>query len=144
MKLQILFLFTVLLSAVGFSQTKIQWEYAYNTESKTIEIQSTLADGWHLYSQHVANEIGPVPTSFVFEPNNAVKFIGKVNEPQPIQKYDENFEAMLDFFEGKVLFTQRLSVKESTTIQGKLTYMVCNDVMCLPPVDEKFTITITK
>jgi thiol:disulfide interchange protein DsbD len=92
----------------------------------------------------VANEIGPVPTSFVFEPNDAVKFIGKVNEPQPIQKYDENFEAMLDFFEGKVLFTQRLSVKQNTIITGTLTYMLCNDVMCLPPVDEKFKITITK
>ena len=51
---------------------------------------------------------------------------------------------MLDFFEGKVLFTQRLSVKESTTVQGTLTYMLCNEVMCYPPVDEKFTITITK
>lgn len=144
MKFQLFFLFTLALSTIGFSQTKIQWEYTYNAEAKTIEIQAVLADGWHLYSQHVANEIGPVPTSFVFEPNENVKFIGKVNEPQPIQKYDENFEAMLDFFEGKVLFTQRLSVKESTTINGTLTYMLCNEVMCLPPVDEKFTITITK
>lgn len=144
MKLQFLFLFTLLLSSIGFGQTKIQWDYSYNTQLNAIEIQATLADGWHLYSQHVANEIGPVPTNFVFEPNNAVKFIGKVNEPQPIQKYDENFEAMLDFFEGKVLFTQRLSLKESTTITGTSTYMLCNDVMCLPPVDEKFTITITK
>jgi thiol:disulfide interchange protein DsbD len=133
-----------MLSSIGFSQTKIQWDYSYNTQLNAIEIQATLADGWHLYSQHVANEIGPVPTSFVFEPNDAVKFIGKVNEPQPIQKYDENFEAMLDFFEGKVLFTQRLSVKQNTIITGTLTYMLCNDVMCLPPVDEKFKITITK
>jgi thiol:disulfide interchange protein DsbD len=133
-----------MLSSNGFSQTKIQWYYSYNAQLNAIEIQATLADGWHLYSQHVANEIGPVPTSFVFEPNDAVKFIGKVNEPQPIQKYDENFEAMLDFFEGKVLFTQRLSVKQNTIITGTLTYMLCNDVMCLPPVDEKFKITITK
>jgi thiol:disulfide interchange protein DsbD len=133
-----------MLSSIGFSQTKIQWDYSYNAQLNAIEIQATLADGWHLYSQHVANEIGPVPTSFVFEPNDAVKFIGKVNEPQPIQKYDENFEAMLDFFEGKVLFTQRLSVKQNTIITGTLTYMLCNDVMCLPPVDEKFKITITK
>ena len=78
MKLQLLFLFTLLIASLGFGQTKIQWEYAYNAENKAIEIQATLADGWHLYSQYVANEIGPVPTSFVFEPNNSVKFIGKV------------------------------------------------------------------
>jgi thiol:disulfide interchange protein DsbD len=120
------------------------WNFAYNQESKTVEIQATLADGWHLYSQDVDNEIGPVPTSFTFESNNDLKLIGKVTEPSPIQKYDENFEAMLDFFEGKVVFSQRVSVKESTELKGFVTYMVCNDTQCLPPTDENFTITITK
>jgi len=91
----------------------------------------------------VDNEIGPVPTSFSFESDDKVKLIGKVTEPAPIQKYDENFEAMLDFFEGKVIFSQRISVKEPTVIKGVVTYMLCNDTMCLPPVDEEFTIEIT-
>lgn len=144
MKLQLLLISFLLSSFISLSQTKIMWNFAYNQESKTVEIQATLADGWHLYSQDVDNEIGPVPTSFTFESNNDLKLIGKVTEPSPIQKYDENFEAMLDFFEGKVVFSQRVSVKESTELKGFVTYMVCNDTQCLPPTDENFTITITK
>jgi len=143
MRIQLLFFFLLFISSLGFSQTKIQWSYSYNQELKTIEIQAVIADGWHLYSQHVDNEIGPVPTSFTFENNDKVKLIGKVTEPAPIQKYDENFEAMLDFFEGKVIFSQRISVKEPTVLKGVVTYMLCNDTMCLPPVDEEFTIEIT-
>ena len=55
----------------------------------------------------------------------------------------ENFEAMLDFFEGKVLFSQRVVVKDTTTISGFVTFMICNDTMCYPPVDEAFTLEIT-
>lgn len=144
MRFQLTFLFLCFVSFLGFGQSKIQWTYTYNSVQKTIEIQAKIADGWHLYSQHVDNEIGPVPTSFLFEENKQVKLIGKVTEPTPIQKYDENFEAMLDFFEGQVVFSQRLTVKGNTTVKGTVTYMLCNDTMCLPPIDESFTIEITK
>jgi thiol:disulfide interchange protein DsbD len=138
-------LFTIFLtfvSTLNFGQAKIQWDYSYSKEKKAIEIQATLADGWHLYSQHISNEIGPVPTSFLFSENSQIKLIGQVTEPLPIQKYDENFEAMLDFFEGKVLFSQRITTKGSTTIKGSVTYMVCNETMCLPPTEELFSIPI--
>lgn len=144
MRIPIIVLFFIFFSLSGIAQSKIQWTYTYNSEGKTIDIQANIAEGWHLYSQHVDNQIGPVPTSFTFEDNASIKLIGKVTEPTPIQKYDENFEAMLDFFEGKVVFTQRISVKDDTTLNGVVTYMLCNDTMCLPPVDEQFTITITK
>lgn len=142
MKIQAILLFILLFAYQGFSQSKIQWNFSYDSESKSMKMEATIADGWHLYSQHVDNEIGPVPTSFLFDDNDQIKLIGKVNEPTPIQKYDETFEAMLDFFEGKVVFQQRLSPKESTTINGVVTYMLCNDTMCLPPTDEKFSIQI--
>lgn len=144
MRIQLFFFFTLFLSCSVLGQSKVQWGYSFDAENNTVEIKATIAEGWHLYSQHVDNEIGPVPTSIVFESNPQVKMVGKVTEPTPIQKYDENFEAMLDFFEDEVLFEQRVSVKKSTVLNGTLTYMVCNDTMCLPPVDEKFTIELKK
>ena len=138
------FFLLLVLSFASFlhAQDKVQWSYSFNNEAKVIEISADIAEGWHLYSQNVTNDIGPVPTAFTFESNPSVKFIGKVSEPQPIQKYDENFEAMLDFFEEKVVFSQRVSVKENTTIHGTVTFMVCNETMCLPPVDKLFTIEL--
>lgn len=138
----ILFLNFLTICTFSFTQEKVQWHFTFNKETKVIEMNAEIAEGWHLYSQHVQNDIGPVPTSFLFDENSAVKFIGKVNEPSPIQKYDENFEAMLDFFEKDVIFVQRVSFKKNTTITGAVTYMACNETMCLPPVDELFTIEL--
>jgi thiol:disulfide interchange protein DsbD len=71
-----------------------------------------------------------------------VKLIDKVVEPTPIREYDENFEANLDFFKSTVTFTQKVDKKSNGKVTGTITYMVCNDVMCLPPVDLPFEITI--
>jgi hypothetical protein len=138
----LLFVFSFCMTFSVFSQSKITWTYTYNEQTKTIEMKAQLAEGWHLYSQHIANDVGPVPTSFSFEENKSVKFIGRVSEPEAIQMYDENFEAMLDFFEDEVIFRQRISVKKSSVVDGTVTYMMCNKTQCLPPVDEKFTIQI--
>lgn len=137
------FFILIFLALNSFSQKKVEWSFAYNPVSRVIEMKADLADGWHLYSQHVANDIGPVPTTFTFEPNSAFKLIGKVDEPKPIQEYDENFEALLDYFEDEVVFSQRISVKKNTKLLGVVTYMACNATQCLPPADEQFTIELT-
>ena len=138
-----LFILCFLSSFNMFSQSKITWVFEYNEQSKMIEMKAQLAEGWHLYSQHIANDVGPVPTSFAFTENKSVKYIGRVNEPEAIQMYDENFEAMLDFFEDEVVFRQRVSAKKNTVVEGAVTYMMCNKTQCLPPVEEKFSIQIT-
>jgi hypothetical protein len=142
MKLSTLFIFLTV-TVISFSQKKVEWLFNYNSSAKSIEMKAVLADGWHLYSQYIANDIGPVPTTFVFEPSSSFKLIGKVDEPKPIQEYDENFEALLDYFEDEVVFNQRVSYKKNTTLHGAVTYMACNATQCLPPVDEKFTIELT-
>jgi thiol:disulfide interchange protein DsbD len=144
MRLSILFVLFTLLSLTVFSQKEISWNVAYNADNQTIEFTASIAIGWHLYSQHIADGAGPVATSFVFNELNGIKLKGKVEEPESIRKYDQSFEATLNFFEGKVTFTQHISktTKNASTITGTITYMLCNDTMCLPPVDVPFTIEI--
>ncbi len=126
------------------AQEAIQWEFNYNAKTKQVEIVANINDGWHLYSQFIQNDVGPVPTTITFKSSDDFQLIGAVAEPKAIQKYDENFEAMLDFFEHKVIFTQKIKAKKETTLEGSVTFMVCNETMCLPPVDKKFKITIPK
>jgi len=144
MRFSILFVLFTLLSLTGFSQKEISWNVAYNANNQTIEFSASIAKGWHLYSQHIADGAGPVATSFTFSELNGIKLKGKVEEPESIRKYDQSFEATLNFFEGKVTFTQHISktTKNASTITGTITYMLCNDTMCLPPVDVPFTIEI--
>ena len=124
------------------AQDKVKWETSFNKEKNSIEFKAVIADGWHLYSQFINNDIGPVPTSFNFDKSTTVTLVDKVVEPTPIRKYDENFEANLDFFISPVVFTQKLGKGSKGKVTGTITYMVCNDVMCLPPVDVPFEVTI--
>lgn len=105
-------------------------------------MKATLQEGWHLYSQYVDNEVGPVPTSFSFQSSDFYELNGKVVEPKPIQKYDETFGANLDFFEKEVVFTQKIKVNKTAVLEGSVVFMVCNETMCLPPVDKTFKIDL--
>jgi hypothetical protein len=137
----IFFLFSVNLS---FSQNAVNWTWKYDQSNQSIVFNAQLSDGWHLYSQHIGNDIGPVPTAFSFKPSEKITLIDQVQEPVPVQKYDENFEATLDFFEHSAEFIQKIEVMENTWVEGFITYMICNETMCLPPVDLPFSIEITK
>lgn len=141
-----IFLFVILSFASFYSnaQEVIAWEFKYNNTSKQVEIVANIQDGWHLYSQFIQNDVGPVPTTFAFKSSDDFQLVGAVTEPKAIQKYDENFEATLDFFEKKVIFTQNIKSKKASALEGSVTFMVCNETMCLPPVDKKFKITIPK
>jgi len=129
-------------STLGFSQDKVVWNVAYNAKDGQLEFKATIAGGWHLYSQFIQNDIGPVPTAFVFNDNASVKWESEVSEPTPIHEYDENFEASLDFFKDEVVFKRKIKPGSKGVVSGYITYMICNEIMCLPPVDYEFSITI--
>jgi hypothetical protein len=129
-------------SGLVFSQDKVKWTVSYNEAQKQIEFRADIADGWHLYSQFIQNDIGPVPTAFVFQETSKVTLNGKVTEPAAIHAYDENFEASLDFFKNQVIFTQKVEPGSKGLVSGYITYMICNEIMCLPPVDVDFKVTI--
>lgn len=139
---RIFLLWCIFFASAAFAQDKVKWEITYNQKSHQIEFRAEIAGGWHLYSQHIKNDIGPVPTAFTFKNTGGVKLLGEVKEPEAIHEYDENFEASLDFFKNQVVFTQSVDPKTKGEINGYITFMVCNDVMCLPPVDIDFTLII--
>lgn len=140
-------LFLILLCLLGLNltaQNKLTWTFSYDQEAGEIQLHGEIEEGWHLYSQVLKNDVGPVPTTVTFEPNKAIKLIGKVTQPTPIAAFDENFGAELDFFEKEVTFRQRVKVTKSSTLKGTVNYMVCDDQKCLPPIDVHFEIELTK
>lgn len=134
-------LFILTLNPVN-AQEVVKWHVSYSEQQKSIEIKASIQDGWHLYSQHIENNVGPVPTSFSFKSSDDFLLKGGVIEPKPIKKYDENFEATLDFFEHEALFIQEIEALKPTSLDLTITYMVCNETMCLPPVDYKYKLDI--
>jgi thiol:disulfide interchange protein DsbD len=137
-----IFLFALFSSLLSFAQQEVEWAFSFDNETDSVVVVAKIQPGWHLYSQHIDNELGPIPTSFSFKPNENYKLVGGVIEPKAIMEYDPNFEGELHFFKDEVSFKQKIELKKSTEIEGMVTYMVCNDVMCMPPSDVEFKITI--
>lgn len=133
-----------LISNFTFSQENVSWSFLYDISNESIVIEADIAEGWHLYSQNIDQNVGPVPTTFEFIENSAINIVGKTTEPQSITKFDENFGGELSFFEGKVIFNQKIKVLNSAIQKGIITYMICNDEICLPPKEVEFEVVIDK
>ncbi len=144
---RILFFYLILLfsfSVKAQEEEAVTWTTNYNPKTAEIEVNANILDGWHIFSQFVKDEIGPVPTQFSFEGHPALRLIGKVDEPEAIHQYDPIFEASVDYFENNVTFKQKISTTQSIYLKGNITFMACNEFQCMPPVDKKITIKITK
>src|SRR5437588_578778 len=114
----------------------VKWSYAAKKISKKeamLFIKAILDEGWHIYS---VNQVpgGPAKTSFRFVPSKEYTLIGKVAEPTPVKKFDKSFDINITYFEGSVIFQQKIRLLSSKcVVNGKVKFMACNDHQCLPP-----------
>lgn len=146
LSLILLTLFTFL----GYTQIEdpVKWTYdkkELGNNEYSLLFKAKIDKGWHLYSQFLPSDDGPIATSFTFEKNDNYKLIGKVTEPEPHHEYDPNFDMELTYFENEVVFTQKIKVlKEGkVTIKGEQEFMVCDATKCLPPDYPLFSFEVT-
>lgn len=137
----LLFLF---LGNYSFGQNVVKWAGSYSKKTDEVILTATIEKNWHLYSQYISPNAGPVATKIVFQKNKQVKLKGKTVEENVHAYYDENFMAHLAVFDDKAIFKQKIKVKKNTDLKLIITYMVCDNTRCLPPTDETLTIKIEK
>jgi DsbC/DsbD-like thiol-disulfide interchange protein len=148
MKVTLLSLLVIMISAVSMAQSNKEVKWAFSSKKiadKTYEVKltATVNGNWHIYSQNVGVD-GPIPTSFTFTKNPLVMLDGKVNEVgKLISKNEEVWGGIVRYYENKVEFVQKVKIKGGkTNVAGKVEYMVCNDEKCLPPAETTFNIAI--
>lgn len=147
MKKIIFFVAFLFINATSFGQIlkPVKWSYAskrVKDKEAVLFLKATIDHGWHIYSQTVPKN-GPQPTSFIFHSSKAYQLNGKVQVAKPIVKYDPTFDTELGYYEKSVVFQQKVKLTDnSTSIKGRLTYMVCNDKQCLPPEEVSFSIPV--
>ena len=134
----------LLLSSNSIAQILDPVSWKFNSEAISgneylLKIEAKIDQGWHLYSQSLPSDEGPIATEFTFDENPSVERIGKVKEPKAKTEYDPNFDMDLNFFSNSVTFSQRVKISASTTVKGNVYFMVCNDKMCLPPEEVLFS-----
>jgi len=126
----------------SFAQSEVTWHFSFDADASQVKAEAAIGEGWHLYSIEKATDMGPIPTAFEFTRTEGVEFVGTVEEPKPKVAYDENFGETLYYHEEEAEFTQNVKVTSAKEVSGTVTYMVCNDEMCMPPVDVEFTIEL--
>jgi thiol:disulfide interchange protein DsbD len=109
-----------------------------------LQLIATMQQGWHVYSQFLQSNEGPVATTFDFKLPAGVERIGKVGEDKPETKYDPNFMMDLNFFSNVATFRQKIKVTGDAkpVVEAKVNFMCCNDETCLPPKDVIFKIDL--
>lgn len=144
--------FLLLTSVTALAQKPVNWTYSIEKMGdleNTFQLKfiAKINDKWHMYSQHLPNpDDGPLPTIFGFDEHDNVEYIGVVEEEKEKMhsQVDEAFGVMVNYYDGEVTFTQIVKLKEGfkTMVTGFVSYMVCDDAMCLPPEDFDFRITV--
>ncbi len=154
-RISLLVVIFTLIQFTGQAQEAAKWSVTVDKpevkqgETFTIKVKAAINEKWHIYSATPMEE-GPVATSFEAPGKSPYKIKGKVKQPKPIVKFDENFQVNTEFFEHEATFTLTGEVKKDAKpgeqkTHVEVSFMACNDRMCLPPATIKvpFTLTVT-
>ena len=90
---------------------------------------------WHMYS--LTTPPGPIPTTIQSIYPDAVANV-TFFEPPPIRKFDPNFQADTETYEGSQVFLAKVELNKDlrpgdVTIGFKPRYQTCSGTSCIPP-----------
>ena len=126
-----------------FAQNHVNWTFEYDKTTKKVMAYGRIDEHWHVYSTSTKKNAGPIPVTFTFEKNKDAKQKGKPEEDGiPVKLFDPNFDSEVFQFENIYLVEVPFKVKKATKLKGVVNYMVCDDTMCLPPIDVPFSVAI--
>ena len=138
---------TISIFALAQVKNPVKWTF----ESKKVDaknydliITASIDPGWHIYTLDHSADIG-VATTFSFNKNPLGELKSNVKtSSKPKKSKDPSTGEMVAFYEGKVVFTQTVTLKSpvKTTFTGSVEFMACDDKMCLPPTEKNFTINL--
>lgn len=123
----------------------VHWTYEFKSldegEAELI-FTANIDNNWHLYSAYL-EEGGPKPTSFIFDDNESIELMGKIEEKSEVEEvFDSIFEIKVRFFSNKAVFSQKIKFKgDINEIKGVIEYMTCDDKQCVPN-EKEFSIII--
>jgi hypothetical protein len=131
-------------SANAQSPKHIKWTVAgkkINATTAEIYFKATLDPHWHIWSQTPGDDM-LIPPTFTFD-DKAVKAVGMAKElGKKVQKTEEGFKGKLTFYEGSVVFVQKIQLGKSSDLKGIINYQICDEKSCLPPTDFAFTVKL--
>ncbi len=114
-------------------------------DTGNIVFKATIEDGWHMYSLDVDPSVGPSPLAISYPVIEGAKLDGTLRaDRDPHREFDSMFDAELSWWTDAVTLVQPFkAVAPKFTIEPVIAYSACNDMNCIPPSKESFTLTGT-
>lgn len=148
MRLLTLFLFlSNFLIISGQEMDPVKWTFDINQvgpNEHELIFKANIESPWKVYSQFTGDD-GPFPTEITYESGNIEMLDNKFESGDKKEGYDKMFDTDVIAFTSKKSYVIKHKVKVtdfSKPVQGYLTFMTCNNEMCLPPTDVDFKFTI--
>jgi thiol:disulfide interchange protein DsbD len=145
---RIMLLAVIIMAAISVSAANpISWRTTVKMTSKTegvITVRATVTKGWHVYALELPDD-GPRPTTIDFSTSTGIKLVGSVTPSRKATAHkDDMFGMTLSWWDSDVSFTQKFKVtnKAKAKINGKISYMSCNDETCMPPATESISLAV--
>ncbi|MCZ4410275.1 protein-disulfide reductase DsbD family protein [Cryomorphaceae bacterium 1068] len=118
----------------------VDWTFEVENTGETsadLVFSATIEEGWHVYATELPSDMGPIPTSVTLDESADFKALGPPKGGEYKTEFDPNFDMDLNYYDREAVF--RLPIERISgadfVVTGYLTFMVCNDEMCLPPDD---------
>ncbi|MFG6686749.1 protein-disulfide reductase DsbD domain-containing protein [Mariniflexile sp. HNIBRBA6329] len=134
--------------------TPAQWNIGLSKkvvhQGETVELifSIRLEKNWHLYSNIQDYTLGPLPTTFNFDPHTSFKLLESVVPIGSQKEFDPVFEVYVNYFENTAEFRQKVKIlSKNPLIKGFYEYQMCNimDGKCIMQADDfKFHIQTIK
>ena len=121
----------------------VQWKFSKKEIGKgeyQLSFIAEIAEGWHIYSTEMVEEMAMAQTEFRFDASQGVELAGKLQEPAAIIEFDSILHVETAYFKNTVEFTQNVRLINSPQqFKGSLDFSACNDEgFCLPPETVEF------
>ncbi len=134
-----------------YAQTTIQDPTSWRYEVKKTDTGHffvfvlNLEKGWHIWAMEPGGDGFQIPPSFLFDDNNQVEILGPAREKGVLETAEmEGIEGAVRYYSHTVEYIQPVRLSpETRQVSGRHVYQVCNDRMCLPPVEKDFLIEVT-
>ena len=119
------------------AQWKLTLDQASAAPGATVlgRLEARVDPEWHMYS--LTTPPGPIPTTIDLTNTPAVEKV-TIFEPPPVRKFDPNFNADTETYEGAQTFFARIQLRNDVqpgpiTITFEPRYQTCSGTSCIPP-----------
>ncbi|SDF41138.1 Disulphide bond corrector protein DsbC [Dyadobacter soli] len=104
-------------------------------EEVEVVFSADINKNWKLYSSDFKGDIGPLPTEFAFDTNNAYQLVGDIRAVKPLKAVDPTWDKAYTYFVDKAEFRQTIKLaKRGGKVSGTIKGLLCSneDGLCVP------------